>query len=91
MSYNRGKTRETINLDTVTLSSKGQIVIPKALRSLLKLSEGDKLSITLNQNRLLLEPAAKKELAGWRSWEGVLKNTHALQDHLAEHAEEADR
>jgi AbrB family looped-hinge helix DNA binding protein len=75
----------------VTLSSKGQIVIPKALRSLLKLSEGDRLRITLHQNRLLLEPVDKKKLANWRSWEGVLKNTHALQDHVAEHAEEVDK
>jgi AbrB family looped-hinge helix DNA binding protein len=75
----------------VTLSSKGQIVIPKALRSLLKLSEGDRLRITLHQNRLLLEPVDKKKLANWRSWEGVLKNTRALQDHVAEHAEEVDK
>jgi len=33
----------------------------------------------------------KKRLANWRSWEGVLKNTHALQDHVAEHAEEVDK
>lgn len=78
-------------MDTVTVSSKGQIVIPKALRNLLKLSEGDKLRVSLHRNRLSLEPVNQKEPTNWRSWEGMLANTNALQDHVAEHAEEVDR
>jgi hypothetical protein len=33
----------------------------------------------------------QKEPTNWRSWEGILVNINALQDHVAEHAEEVDR
>lgn len=66
-------------------------MIPKHIRKLLKLSEGDKLSIVVDQGGVVLKPMAKKEPAGWRSWEGLLENTHALEDHAAEHAEEVER
>ena len=40
----------------LTLSSKGQLVIPARLRQLLGLNPGDRLELTLEPNGLLLKP-----------------------------------
>ena len=42
---------------TATLSSKGQLVIPGALRRALDLKAGDHLLLSLQDGRLVLEPA----------------------------------
>jgi AbrB family looped-hinge helix DNA binding protein len=49
-------------MDKVTVSSKGQIAIPKALRETLNLSEGTKLTIVARGHEIILskEPAWKK-------------------------------
>jgi AbrB family looped-hinge helix DNA binding protein len=49
-------------MDLVTVSSKGQIAIPKAVRNALNLSEGAKLTIELRGQRIILskEPVWKK-------------------------------
>ena len=41
---------------TATLSSKGQLVIPGALRRALHLKTGDRLLLTLQDGRVILEP-----------------------------------
>lgn len=43
-------------MDTITLSSKGQIVIPKHLRQSAHLSVGDELSITYVSGEIRLRP-----------------------------------
>jgi AbrB family looped-hinge helix DNA binding protein len=54
--------------DTVTLSSKGQVVIPKPVRERLHLREGAALTITQQDGGVFLKPikAATKPLAGWK-------------------------
>lgn len=52
--------------ETVTLSSKGQVVIPKALRERLHLREGISLRVTQRDGGVFLEPVAPKS--------GVLPN-----------------
>ena len=49
-------------MKTVTISSKGQIAIPKAVREALNLSEGTKLTLDLRGHEIILskEPAWKK-------------------------------
>ena len=42
---------------TATLSSKGQLVIPGELRRALHLKAGDRLLLSLQDGRLILEPA----------------------------------
>lgn len=49
-------------MDKVTVSSKGQIAIPKLIREVLNLSEGAKLTIELRGQEIVLskEPAWRK-------------------------------
>ena len=75
----------------VTLSSKGQIVLPRHLRKALGLSEGDRLSIRLENDHLEIRPIYPPPSLSWRRWRGRLRGTNALQDHLAEHADEVKR
>ncbi|MBV8842764.1 MAG: AbrB/MazE/SpoVT family DNA-binding domain-containing protein [Bryobacterales bacterium] len=52
-------------METVTVSSKGQIAIPKNIRQALNLNEGTKLTLDVQGHRIVLtkDPAWKK-LAG---------------------------
>ncbi|VEN74322.1 AbrB family transcriptional regulator [Candidatus Desulfarcum epimagneticum] len=44
-----------------TLTTKGQVTIPKAIRDSLKLSSGDKIEIIVTKNReAIIRPAVKK-------------------------------
>jgi AbrB family looped-hinge helix DNA binding protein len=50
----------------LTLSSKGQLVIPARLRQLLGLNPGDRLELTLEPNGLLLKPHSSPKLSSAR-------------------------
>ena len=77
---------------TVTVSSKGQIVLPKRLREDLAIREGDRVELHREGDRIVLEPALKTgSQRSWRSWRGALSGSPALRDHLREHAEEVAR
>ena len=41
---------------TTTLSSKGQLVIPKEVRRALRLRAGSRLQVSLHEGRIILEP-----------------------------------
>jgi antitoxin MazE len=43
-------------MKTVTVSSKGQIAIPKEARDALQLQEGDRLTFEIKRGRIVLEP-----------------------------------
>ena len=74
---------------TVTVSSRGQIVLPKRIRDELSIHEGDRVEIQREGNRIVLAPAtAPPQRTDWRAWRGVLAGTTALQDHVKEHQEE---
>lgn len=49
-------------MDVVTLSSKGQIVIPSKIRNTLNLSTGDELVVEVEDNTLKLSPLKYKSL-----------------------------
>lgn len=76
---------------TVTLSSKGQIVLPQGIRRILGLQEGDKLEVSLKDQTVLLTPLPAERATGWQRWRGELADTDALAEHLAEHAAEVER
>ncbi|WP_310461906.1 AbrB/MazE/SpoVT family DNA-binding domain-containing protein [Sphaerotilus sp.] len=62
-------------MHTASLSSKGQIVIPKALRSELNLAPGTRFALTIDAGRLVLEPLREPEFD--------LDAIHAAVDALA--------
>ena len=76
---------------TVTISSKGQIVLPQAVRRKLGLQEGDKLEVSVEGQAVLLTPLPVEHVVGWRHWRGELAGTDALAEHLTEHAAEVER
>ncbi len=54
-------------METATLTSKGQLVIPKAIRTALHVRPGTRFSVTLDNGRIVLEPSAtkSKRLSDW--------------------------
>lgn len=81
---------------TTTVSSKGQVVIPRALREKYRLTAGVRLEVAESDEGLvlaILKPArsAQGRAAGWRALRGAAKGTTALKEHLVEHRREAKR
>jgi AbrB family looped-hinge helix DNA binding protein len=80
---------------TTTVSSKGQIVIPRALREKYRLTSGTRLDVAESDQGLVLAPLKQartsRRQAGWRALRGSAKGTDALKEHLAEHRREAKR
>ncbi len=81
---------------TTTVSSKGQVVIPRHLREKHRLTSGMRLQISETNEGLVLSPVVEQarpsgRLAGWRSLRGCAKGTEALKQHLVEHRREAKR
>lgn len=82
-------------MTTTTVSSKGQIVIPRHLREKHRLTSGVRLQIVESEEGLVLSPIrrsrASARQSGWRALRGSAKGTDALKAHLEEHRREAKR
>lgn len=54
-------------MKTTTLTSKGQLVIPKSVREALHLRPGTRFSVALEGDRIILEPTTTKtrRLSDW--------------------------
>jgi AbrB family looped-hinge helix DNA binding protein len=80
---------------TTTVSSKGQIVIPRHLREKHRLTSGVHLQISETDEGLVLSPMSRTRpsarQSGWRALRGSAKGTEALKQHLEEHRREAKR
>lgn len=78
-----------------TVSSKGQVVIPRHLREKHRLTAGMRLQVAETEEGLVLSPIKRARpsarQAGWRSLRGCARGTAALKEHLAEHRREAKR
>ncbi len=78
---------------TTTVSSKGQVVIPRALREKFRLISGTRLAVVESDEGLVLAPLKRTRSShrqvGWRALRGSAKGTNALKEHLAEHRREA--
>ena len=70
----------------VTVSSKGQIAIPKAVRDALNLSEGAKLRIELRGQEIILS----KE-PDWKKLEGAAAGTDLIEAFAAHKKRERER
>jgi AbrB family looped-hinge helix DNA binding protein len=73
-------------METVTLSSKGQLAIPKAVREALNLSEGAKLTIEVRGHQIVLskEPA-------WKKLRGAASGGDLMSDFAAFRRRERER
>lgn len=80
---------------TTTVSSKGQVVIPRHLREKYRLTAGVRLEVIETDDGLVLTLAKRSRpsgrQSGWQSLRGCAKGTEALKEHLAEHRREAKR
>ena len=80
---------------TTTVSSKGQVVIPRHLREKHRLTSGMRLQVSETDEGLVLSPIRRTRGSaregGWRALRGCAKGTDALTQHLAEHRREAKR
>ncbi len=77
-------------MNTVRVSVKGQVVIPKWVREQLGIHEGTICRVEMAGEGVLLVPT-RPAVQGWRHWEGILAGTNVLKDHLEEHRRELDR
>ena len=66
---------------TTTVSSKGQVVIPRALREKYRLTSRTRLEIAESDAGLVLAPLKRvrssRRQAGWRTLRGSAKGTNA--------------
>ena len=72
----------------VIVSSKGQIVLPKNIREEFGLKEGDRVSVQVEGDHVSIRRTQSRAKHDWRRWRGSLEGTRAIEDHLAEHADE---
>jgi AbrB family looped-hinge helix DNA binding protein len=63
-------------MESLTVSSKGQISIPKALRERLNLRKGAKLNVQVDRERIILSKPAD-----WRSLRGIAAGSDLLASH----------
>jgi AbrB family looped-hinge helix DNA binding protein len=84
-----------LSVATTTVSSKGQVVIPRELREKYRLTSGTRLEVAESDKGLVLAPLkparSARRKAGWRALRGAAKGTTALKEHLAEHRRETKR
>jgi AbrB family looped-hinge helix DNA binding protein len=72
----------------VRLSSKGQLIIPKAVRRALGLEEGDELRLQLVERRIVLEPVHPRSTVD--ALYGRYAGADLLQELEKEHRQEID-
>jgi AbrB family looped-hinge helix DNA binding protein len=73
----------------VRMSSKGQLVIPRAVRRALKLSPGARLQLEVVENKIILQPVI--DTANIDALYGTFADYDLLADHEAEHRAEVER
>jgi AbrB family looped-hinge helix DNA binding protein len=77
-----------------TISSKGQVVLPKAMREKRRWKAGTKLTVEERPEGLLLKPLERKKKFTIADWRGMLKYkgpTRTIEEMNAAIAEEARR
>jgi AbrB family looped-hinge helix DNA binding protein len=82
-----GKTLN-VNMLKVRISSKGQVVLPKAVREQLHLEEGTELSLLVEHGAVILRKASRRD---WRRWSGRFLGGGMLEALERDHQEEVAR
>lgn len=75
-------------LEVIRVSTEGQVDLPTAVRKRFGLRQRDRVAVTIENDRIILQPLDVLRADDWRHWRGVLANTNALTAHLEEHARE---
>jgi AbrB family looped-hinge helix DNA binding protein len=57
------------------MSAKGEIVLPKAVRTRMRISEGVRLNVRIRQGEIVLSKAPEHD---WRQWEGRFEKSRLL-------------
>ncbi len=70
------------------LSSRGQVALPKVVRDQLGLTEGDRLTVRVEADEVILRKCAE---GSWREWEGRFKGSDLLKDLARERRQELAR
>ena len=73
-------------MERVTLSSKGQIAIPKAVRSALNLRQGAKLTLEVRGQEIVLSPEPS-----WKKLRGAASDSNLMDAFAAFRKKERDR
>ena len=74
----------------VTVSAKGQIVIPRVVRKRLGLEQGSKVRVDVAGRAAVLRPV-KRGRTGWQRWKGHFAGKGLLKALASEHAKEIAR
>lgn len=69
---------------SVTVSSKGQIAIPKEIRDRLNIREGTRMVLQITNEGLVLQ----RDFNDWRSLQGLAAGDDLISAHVAEKREE---
>jgi AbrB family looped-hinge helix DNA binding protein len=85
--------------EVTRLSSRGQVVLPKAVRDRLGLIAGQPLAVEADGERVVLRPIPSDngaaptppERESWRALRGCLRGTDALGELQREHRREIER
>ena len=75
----------------VTVSSKGQVVIPQEVRKKLNLMKGTRVQLDVREGVVELRPLPRQQGRDWRHWRGSLRKKNVVKELEAEHAQEVSR
>lgn len=75
----------------VTVSSKGQVVIPQEVRKKLNLMKGTRVQLDVRGGIVELRPLPRQGERDWRHWRGSLRKKDVVKKLEAEHAREIAR
>jgi AbrB family looped-hinge helix DNA binding protein len=70
------------------LSSRGQVALPKVVRDQLGLTEGDRLTVRVEADEVILRKSVE---GSWREWQGRFKGSGLLKDLARERRRELAR
>ena len=70
-----------------TVSTKGQVTLPKSAREQLGLEPGSQLEVVVEPGAIRLRKLEPR----WRQWSGALRGSEVLRDLEREHREEVRR
>jgi AbrB family looped-hinge helix DNA binding protein len=77
-------------MPVVTVSSKGQVVIPREIRGRIGIRQGSKLEVELEDGAVVMRPV-KAAARGWQDWRGAFAGAGLTRLLAAEHAAERRR